>query len=183
MSDHSRLYQFRAIAHCLFSFQTDCKKTLLQSEGFYRDSYENKSETASAESDDFKARADLIGNDGVFCVNFIPRIDTLSINKFFPPGHQLTLEFIRSPHHFSLLAPDNTKSYKIILSDMTLEVRQFTPPDILESKFNKILNNTDFHLPVTRLVCRTRGVHAGMYDGSIYNTVSRKMPSHMLIFY
>ena len=136
----------------------------------------------NAESDGFKARAELIDDSGIFCVNFIPRIDTLSVDKFFPPGHQLTLEFIRSPHHFSLLAPDNSKSYKIILTDMTLEVRQFTPPDALETKFNKILNNSDFHLPVTRLVCRTRGIHAGVYDGSVYNAVTGKMPSHMLIF-
>ena len=182
ISDHSRLYQWRAIAHSLYSFQSDCKNTLLQSEGFYRDAYETKSDAVDKESDAFKIRSKLIGTDGTFSTNFIPRIDTLSIEKFFPPGHTLSLEFIRSPHHFSLLSPDSGKSFKIVLTDMTLECRMFTPPDAMETKLNKSLSTTDFHLPLTRLVCRTRGLHAGVFDGSIYNAVTGKTPSHMMIF-
>ena len=34
ISVHARLYPFREISHCIYSFQTDSKKTLLQSEGF-----------------------------------------------------------------------------------------------------------------------------------------------------
>ena len=65
---------------------------------------------------------------------------------------------------------------------MTIETRMFTPPDTIESKYNKLLSSSDFHLPLTRLVCRTRGIHAGVFDGSIYNAVTGKTPSHMLIF-
>lgn len=182
ISDHSRLYQWRAIAHSLFSFQTDCKNTLLQSEGFFRDKYENKNEVVNEASEGYKTRAELIDNNGIFHVNFIPRIDTLSMEKIFPPGNTMTLEFIRSPHHFSLLSPEKTKTFKIVLTDMTLECRMFTPPDALETKLNKMLSSSDFHLPLTRLVCRTRGIHSGVFDASIYNAVTGKKPSHMMIF-
>ena len=59
---------------------------------------------------------------------------TLCLSKYFPPGNTLTLEFIQSPNHIPLLAPDNTKLYKIKLLDMVLEVRQFLPPVAIESK-------------------------------------------------
>ena len=113
VSDHSRLYQWRAIAHSLYSFQTDCKNTLLQSEGYFRDTYEKKSDAVDDTSDAFKIRSDLIGTNGTFCANFIPRIDSLSIEKKVPPGNTMSLEFVRSPHHFSLLSPDKNKTFKL----------------------------------------------------------------------
>ena len=90
VSDHSRLYQWRAIAHSLYPFQSDCKNTLLQSEGYYRDTYEKKSETVDEESEAFKIRSNLIDTNGTFSVNFIPRIDTLSIEKKCPLGYHNT---------------------------------------------------------------------------------------------
>lgn len=47
----------------------------------------------------------------------------------------------------------------------------------------KLLALKDIHLPVTRLVSRTRGLHAGLYDGTIYNAICGKMPSHLMIFF
>ena len=37
ISNQARLYPFRAISYCIYSFPTDSKKTLLQSEGFLRE--------------------------------------------------------------------------------------------------------------------------------------------------
>ena len=85
----------------------------------------------------FTTRAELINKNGIFHANFIPRIDTLSLSKYFPPGNTLTLESIRSPIHFELLVPDNTKSYKITFLDMVLEVKQFLLPEAIESKLQK----------------------------------------------
>ena len=73
----------------------------------------------------------------MFHANFISRIDTLSLSKYFPPGNTQTFEFIQSPHHFALLAPDNTKSDEITLLDMVLEVIQFLHPGAIESNLPK----------------------------------------------
>ena len=133
-------------------------------------------------SNSFITRVELINKNSVFHANFIPRIDTLSLSKYFPPGNTLTFGFIRSPNHFALLAPDNTKSHKITHLDMVLEVRQFLPPEAIESKLQNKLNDLSFHLPITSLVPRTRGLHVGIYDGSVTNAITGICPSHLMIF-
>ena len=47
----------------------------------------------------------------------------------------------------------------------------------------KMLSVKDVHLPVTRLVARSRSLHAGLYDGTIYNAVSGRTPTHMMVFF
>ena len=65
---------------------------------------------------------------------------------------------------------------------MVLKVRQFLPPEGIESKLQKKLNASSFHLQITCLVPCTRGLHAGIYDGSVMNAITEKCPSHLMIF-
>ena len=65
---------------------------------------------------------------------------------------------------------------------MVLEVRQFLPPEAIENKLQKKLNDSPFHLPITHLVPHTRGLHAGINDGSVTNAIIEKCPSHFMIF-
>ena len=104
ISDHARLYRFRAISHCIYSFHAYSKKILLQSDGFFRDEYKYKNEDVDESSSSFTIQAELINKNIVFHPNFIPRIDTWNLSKYFPPGNTLTLKCIQSPHHFALLA-------------------------------------------------------------------------------
>ena len=110
---------------------------MLQSEGFFRDEYKNKNEDVDESSNGFTTRAELINKSSGFHANFIPRIDTLSLSKYCPPGNTLTLKFIQSPNICALLAPDNIKSYTITLLDMMLEVIQCLHPEAIVSKLPK----------------------------------------------
>ena len=74
----------------------------------------------------FTTRADLIKNNGVCHANFIPIIDTLCLQKCIQLGNTLTLEFIRSPNNFALLAPNNSSSYKVTLSNIFRSETIFT---------------------------------------------------------
>ena len=92
------------------------------------------------------------------------------------------MEFIRSPNHFALLAPDNTKLYKLTLQDMVLLVMQFLAPEAIESNLQKKLNDSSFHLPITRLVPHTRGLQAGIHEGSVTHAITGKCPFHLMIY-
>ena len=108
---------------------------------------------------------DLIKESRICHISFEPKIDALTITRYFPPGHTLTLEFIRSPAHFTLLAKTSSQSYKIEILDLSLTCRQMLPSEPIETKLRKLLTIKDVHLPVTRLVSRTRSLHAGLFDG------------------
>ena len=165
VSDHARLYPHRAFIHCLFSYSEETKKYNQLCEYYLDD--ETNSETVSDTTPTFETKMNLIKQSRICYISFEPKIDTLTINRYFPPGHTITFEFIRSPPHFTLLAKDNSKSYKIEILDLSLTCRQILPTEYIESKMKKILSVKDVHLPVTRLVSRTRSLHAGLYDGNI----------------
>lgn len=181
VSDHARLYPQRAYVHALYSFSKEVKDVNLLSEFYLEDDLQ------SADVDDsssgFKGRMELIKGSRVCYISFQPKIDSLSINRFFPPGHTISFEFIRAPSSFTILTKDMNKQYKIDILDLSLSVRQVLPNSVIESKLQKLLSIKDVHLPVTRLVSRTRSLHAGLYDGTITNAISGRAPSHIMIFF
>ena len=106
-------------------------------------------------------RQKLISQSKTCFFSFYPRIDTASIKRHFPSQHKITFEFIRSPPNFSLLCTDSTKRFYIEILDMTLSMRQITPHETISTKLHKLLSIKVVYLPITRLICRTRGLHAG----------------------
>lgn len=182
VSDHARLYPHRAYIHSLYSYSKESKEHTQLSEYYLEE--ETADESVVETSTGFTQRANLIDESRICYISFEPKIDTLTVNRYFPPGHTISFEFIRAPAHFTLLAPSsNTKSYKIEILDLSLTCRQILPTEQVESKMRKLLSVKDVHLPVTRLVARTRSLHAGLYDGTIYNAIMGRMPSHLMVFF
>lgn len=182
VSDHARLYPQRAFIHALYSYSKEVKSVNLLSE-FYLEDEASNTEAVSETSSAFKERSQLIEGSRVCFISFEPKIDTLTIGRFFPPGHTISFEFIRAPSHFTLMSEDSSKQYKIDILDLSLTCRQVLPMPQIESKLHKMLSVKDVHLPVTRLVSRTRSLHAGLYDGTISNAISGRAPSHLMIFF
>ena len=180
-SDHARLYPYRAFAHINYALTTECKQSNLMAEHFIRDSINTTTENADPNTAEHKLRAGLISESKICKIVFQPRIDTLSIKRYFPPTHRLTLEFIRTPSNFSLLS-SVLNNYKIEILDLKLRVRQVLPVESVENNFRKSLQTKPFHLPVTRLVTRTRSLCSGVYDGTIVNAVSGPLPHHIMVF-
>ena len=181
ISDHARLYPHRAFVHCLFSYSEEVKKNTQICEYFLDDI--TKDEKVDDTSSAFTQKMDLIKKSRICYFSFEPKIDTMTITRFFPPGHSIAFEFIRAPSHFTLLGSDESKKYKIEIVDMSLTCRQLLPTESIESRMKKLMLTKDIHLPVTRLVSRTRSLHAGLFDGTIYNAISGKMPSHIMMLF
>ena len=181
VSDHARLYPHRAYVHALYSFSKEVKDVNLLGEFYLED--DSSSEVVDDSSAGFTGRTELIKGSRLCYISFEPKIDSLSINRFFPPGHTISFEFIRAPSNFTLLTKDGSKQYKIDILDLSLCVRQVLPNSNIESKLHKMLSIKDVHLPVTRLVSRTRSLHAGLFDGTVSNAISGRAPSHMMIFF
>ena len=181
ISDHARLYPHKAYIHSLFSYSEEVKKNTQICEYFLDEV--TKDEKVNDESDAFIQKMDLIKQSRMCYFSFEPKIDTMTITRFFPPGHTISFEFIRAPSHFTLLSTDESKKYKIEIIDMSLTCRQILPTESIESKMRKLMLTKDIHLPLTRLVSRTRSLHSGLFDGTITNAISGKMPSHIMMVF
>ena len=182
VSDHARLYPHRAYIHALYSYSKEVKDITQLAECYFEDN-DRVDEVVDVGKKGFIERKNLIKESRTCYISFVPKIDTLSITRYFPPGHTISFEFIRSPSHFALQAPNLQKSYKIQLIDLTLRCRQLLPTENIETRMRKLLSVKDIHLPVTRLVARSRSLHAGLYDGTISNAISGKTPNHMMVFF
>ena len=181
ISDHARLYPHRAFLHTLLSYSKEAKEETQMCEYFLDE--ETKSDVVDDTSRQYVDKMALIKESRICHFSFEPKIDTLTITRFFPPGHTISFEFIRSPTHFSLLGKDTTKKYKLEIVDMSLTCRQLLPSEPIEQKMKKLMLTRDIYLPLTRLVSRTRSLHAGLYDGTITNAVTGKMPSHLMMVF
>ena len=84
ISDNATSYLLRAISHCIYSFQTDSKKTLLPSEGFFRDEYKNENEDVYESSNGFTTRVELINKNGAFHAHFYSKNCHFKSFKIFP---------------------------------------------------------------------------------------------------
>lgn len=186
LNDHGRHIQIKSYIQKLYSSSTEVKKTTLQNEFFIGDSISPGSEDITAErleSDEgLKTRSLLIAGskDLHFC--FKPTLDLANSERAFPAGYTLTLEFERADPKFSLLAPDNSKSYKIRIYDMVLEVRRFSPsPSALKALPNP--KTGTFYLPFSRTTTRFRAVPVGVGQYLVPRIAdgSTALPYHVLI--
>ena len=173
---------FRAYSHINYSLSSECKTSNTLIEGFKEDDETaTTDETPKVDTDVHLERAATIAESKICKIAFQPRIDTLSIKRLFPPGHKLSLEFIRSPSHFSLIDDTAGANYKIEILDLKLRIRQILPVESVESSFRKNLETKTIHFPLTRLVTRTRTLCAGIYDGTIINAITGPLPHHIFI--
>ena len=150
----------------MYSYGEETKKYTQLSEFYLEEKTQN--EKVDDTTDQFAEKMNLIKGSRICYISFEPKVDTSTINRFFPPGHTISFEFIRAAPHFTLLSKDNDNNYKIEILDLSLTFRQLLPADPIETRMKKLLAVKDIHLPITRLVSRTRSLHSGLFDGKKY---------------
>ena len=109
---------------------------------------------------------------------FAPRIDLGTMSRHFPPGHTLSIEFVRSDPRFSLLSAGEEK-YRIEMDSLYLTCRQLLPVPSIENAMRSKMLKKEINLPISKSVSRTRTLCAGLLDGTVRNAISGRLPNHM----
>ena len=179
ITDHYRLYPYKAYIQAHFASTSAVKSKTLCNEWYERDTLDSEdSVNANAE---LIIRRSYIAKSKEAYFTFEPRIDSGTMSRFFPPGHVLSLEFMRSDPRFALLYI-GAESFRIEMTSLYLTCRQVLPVPSIESSMRSSLAKKPIYLPMTKMVCRTRTLHAGIVDGTIRNAITGKLPNHIMVF-
>ena len=59
--------------------------------------------------------------------------------------------------------------------------REVLPNETLENSMKLKLNRKNVLLPIHRIVARSRGIYAGVIDGTVTNDIIGKLPNHIIV--
>ena len=184
ISDHARLYQYKAFIQQMYSYSNEVKVHNLNCEYYLKDAKtENTTVTIPTAANDttpLGIRKAWIAESKTINLSIVPYIDIMSTNHFLCPGHTLFLEFERSRSAFTLLAAND--SYKIKMVDLTMWARVLEPLPTISNNLEKIRNNGMVQYPLTRNVIRTFQVHNGTSRIEINNIFRGKYIFISIIF-
>ena len=164
ISDHARLYQYKAFIQQMYSYSNEVKKHNLNCEYYLKDEETTNTTIAippAANNDvsPISLRKAWIMSSKTVNMSIVPYIDIMSTNHFLCPGHTLFLEFERSRSAFTLLSAND--AYKIRMVDLTLWARVLEPLPSISNNLEKFKNNGMVQYPLTRNVIRTFQIHNG----------------------
>ena len=173
ISDHARLYPYKAYIQQCYSFSSAVKKSNLNCEYYFNDDVVTNNKV-NVSCRGFKERGQMIKNSRVLTLSIIPYIDLASSPHYLCPGHSLSLEFDRSKQSFSLLSVGG--EYKIHILDLTLWARLVEPVPSISANLTRKLSTSTVTYPFTRSVVRSFQVHSGTSHISINNILRGKLP-------
>ena len=156
ISDHARMYHYKAFIQQMYSYSNEVKKHNLECEYYLKDDKTTDTTptvpTALDNTTPLGVRKGWIVGSKTIHATIIPYIDIMSTPHFLCPGHSLFLEFERSRSSFSLLADED--SYKIKMLDMILWIRALEPLPSISNSLEKYKNSGAIQYPITRNVIR-----------------------------
>ena len=172
ISDHARLYPYKAFFTQMYSYSSNVKQYNLECERFLEDSvseiispYDSTSSppVKPKENSPFDIRRGWINESKVVDAQITPFIDIMTSNHYLCPGHVLQIEFERMRNSFTLISDkNNATKYKIKMVDMILYARVLEPKPALSNSLLKYKNSGPVQYPLTRNVLRTRAIHNGV---------------------
>ena len=185
ISDHARMYHYKAFIQQMYSYSNEVKKHNLECEYFLKDAITTDTSptipTDLADTTPLAVRKGWIVGSKPIHATIVPYIDIMSTPHFLCPGHDLFLEFERSRSSFSLLAAND--SYKIKMLDMVLWVRVLEPLPSIINSLEKYKNSGLVQYPITRNVIRTHQIHSGTSRIEINNIFRDRLPRALYVFF
>ena len=156
ISDHARLYHYKAFIQQMYSYSHEVKNHNLECEYFLKDAITTDTSPTIpvnlADPTPLGVRKSWIVGSKTIHGTIIPYVDITSTPHFLCPGHSLFLEFERSRSSFSLIADQD--SYKIKIIDMILWIRALEPLPSISNSLEKYKNSGTIQYPITRNVIR-----------------------------
>lgn len=176
ITDHLRHYPYKSFTQAHFSSSNAVKKYSLSNELYGHDTL--PSEDVVDANGSLVARRAYIKESRKAHFTFAPRVDLGTMSRHFPPGHTLSLEFVRSDPRFCLLHA-GAENYRIEMHSLYITCRQLLPVQSIENSMRSKFTKKEVNLPISKMVSRTRTLHQGLLDGTIRNAISGRLPNHM----
>ena len=186
ISDHARLYSFKAFFTQMFSYSDQVKKHNLEVEYFLEDEVTENTEISFPDNDEnpINIRKGWVSDSKIIHGSIVPFIDIMSTNHYLCPGHCLKLEFERSRSNFSLLSDSNNDNFKINILDIVITARALEPLPSISATLQKYRNTGTVQYPITRNIIRMWQQHPGISRIEVNNIYGDgALPRALYVFF
>ena len=187
-------YPYKAYLESLLSYSRSTKEGRLKANCFYKDvagQFEHFPTIASGQvqavetnNTGYKKRKNLFKTSGwmYFCINL--HTDLTTLRKYIPPNVGIDINLQRMEDKFSILSGSaGNDTLSIILDDIILKVRRYTPaPRITSYHNNTLARQGSCFLPIDRSLIKKYTVPTGLTDASAFNFIhGAVLPDQMII--
>jgi hypothetical protein len=138
-------------------------------------------ENYGAENLGYEARKTLTSESRSLQVEGPVHSDFLNIDKFLPPGVEITVRFHRAPDAFALMSNVANAAYKIIIEDIKLRVRFVTLADSIVNQHMKRFETENAIFPINRTELKSSAHPLGLRNLTIPNLFTGVLPKHIII--
>jgi hypothetical protein len=106
--------------------------------------------------------------------------DFLQINKYFPPGAEITIRFHRASDAFCIVAAVNNVNYRIEIEDIKLYIRHVTLADDIVKQHMKLFEKGPAIFPYNRTVMKTVAYPGGLAQIQASNLFTGILPKSII---
>jgi hypothetical protein len=128
----------------------------------------------------YNRRAIIAAGSDTFEVCSPVHCDFLQINKYFPPGAEITIRFHRSTDAFGIMAAANDVHYKYEIEDIKLYIRHVTLADDIVKQHMKLFESGPAIFPYNRTVMKTVAFPGGLTQIQASNLFTGILPKSII---
>lgn len=107
--------------------------------------------------------------------------DFLQLNKYIPPGVEITIRFHRSPDAFAIVAHNNNNQFKVVIEDIKLYVRHVTLSDDIVKQHIKLFEKGPAIFSLNKTILKTIAHPAGLTHVTVPNLFTGLLPKSIII--
>ena len=187
----SSWYAYKAYLENHLSYSKSAKEKILSYKGYLSDTAEQFDDVGSETAGTYTASTNtgLVNRIKMFeeskwvyfCININSDITTL--RKYLPPNTKFEIQYERMADEFCLLSHDAATKFAIVLDDMRMSFKRYTPSRSVSEYINNEMRRGQIPtLPIDRSLIKQYTVGTGSTDLSHFNLIrGDQLPEQIII--
>jgi hypothetical protein len=185
VSSNDSNYAYRAYLEALLSFSPDAKTSQLTAALYYKDTPGSMDDAHSIGNQAtnaglVKRRSFFNGGRSVDLIDVL-HLDFALQNRLIPSDVGIRIKLERSKDAFCLMSPAAAAGYKMLITDCKLYVRKVRISPSIYIAHSRHLESDNAKYPITRVVCKTFTVSAGILSFTQENLFTGQLPTRIVV--
>lgn len=173
-------YPYKSIIETLLGYGSDCKKSRLQSQLYYKDDAEYMDDVQMLNSG-FAERMNQTSGGAIVEVEGDLKIDCFQGERLLVNGVQITCKLWPSRNEFALMSGTNPPDHKLVILDAVMKICHVTmDPGVIVAQ-GEIMQKTPAIYPVERTEVKTYSVAAGNFIFTAEDPFQGEVPAKLVV--
>jgi len=172
---------YKAYLETILSYSTSAQEGHLKASLFHLDTAGHFESFADAENLAYQIRKVVCAGSASFQVSSPVHCDFFQMDKYWPPGNELTFRFHRSSDAFAIMSNAGGANFKIVIEDIKLYIRHITLADSIVNLHIKQFEKQLATFPLNKTELKTSAHPAHLTNLNIPNLFNGLIPKSIII--